>query len=102
TLATLCTCPLTLHDALPICFRIAPYGLLGGVDGRPGAGEVLRQGKKLPLKSKENQTLQKGDIVTIYTAGGGGYGPAHERKREDRSEEHTSELQSRENLVCRL
>src|SRR5690606_41685848 len=25
----------------------------------------------------------------------------HELKKEDRSEEHTSELQSRENLVCR-
>src|SRR5690606_40355293 len=28
--------------------------------------------------------------------------PAHERRVTDRSEEHTSELQSRENLVCRL
>ena len=64
-------------------FRVAPYGLFGGADGRPGSGEVLRDGKKLPLKSKDNQTLRKGDIVTIYTAGGGGYGPARERKRED-------------------
>src|SRR5690606_41719136 len=28
--------------------------------------------------------------------------PAFEKVRNDRSEEHTSELQSRENLVCRL
>src|SRR5436309_4857749 len=28
--------------------------------------------------------------------------PSSGRGREDRSEEHTSELQSRENLVCRL
>src|SRR6266700_6387824 len=32
----------------------------------------------------------------------GGNGPARDRLRGLRSEEHTSELQSRENLVCRL
>jgi N-methylhydantoinase B len=64
-------------------FRVAPYGLFGGTDGTPGSGEILRNGKKLPLKSKDNQTLRKGDVVTIYTAGGGGYGPVGERKRED-------------------
>ncbi|MDS1139201.1 hydantoinase B/oxoprolinase family protein [Pusillimonas sp. SM2304] len=64
-------------------FRVVPYGLFGGADGKPGSGEILRDGKKLPLKSKDNQTLRKGDIVTIYTAGGGGYGPASERARED-------------------
>src|SRR5690606_41749802 len=30
------------------------------------------------------------------------YGPAHGCGQMERSEEHTSELQSRENLVCRL
>src|SRR5207302_8462436 len=34
---------------------------------------------------------------SMYRAGG----PAEMRPRCDRSEEHTSELQSRENLVCR-
>lgn len=64
-------------------FRVAPYGLFGGTDGTPGSGEVLRDGKKIPLKSKDSQILRKGDVVTIYTAGGGGYGPVDERKRED-------------------
>lgn len=64
-------------------FRVAPYGLFGGTDGTPGSGEVLRDGKKIPLKSKDSQILRKGDIVTIYTAGGGGYGPVDERRRED-------------------
>lgn len=64
-------------------FRVAPYGLFGGTDGTPGSGEILRDGKKMPLKSKDSQILRKGDIVTIYTAGGGGYGPVNERKRED-------------------
>ncbi|WP_298014823.1 hydantoinase B/oxoprolinase family protein [uncultured Castellaniella sp.] len=62
-------------------FRIPPYGLFGGADGRSGSGEILRAGKKIPLKSKDGRTLQKGDIVTIYTAGGGGYGPVAERDK---------------------
>src|SRR5690606_42154299 len=38
--------------------------------------------------------------VAGYRAhGGGGHGARHSQ---DRSEEHTSELQSRENIVCRL
>ena len=64
-------------------FRVAPYGLFGGSDGRPGSGEILRDGKIIPLKSKDSRQLQKGDVVTIYTAGGGGYGPPGERKRAD-------------------
>lgn len=64
-------------------FKIAPYGLFGGTDGRCGSGEIERDGVTIPLKSKDGQILQKGDILTIYTAGGGGYGPVSERKRED-------------------
>lgn len=64
-------------------FRIAPYGLFGGTDGKPGSGEILRDGKRIPLKSKDGCVLKKGDILTIHTAGGGGYGPPAERKRSD-------------------
>lgn len=64
-------------------FRLAPYGLFGGTDGQPGRGEILRDGKVIPLKSKDARELRKGDMVTIYTAGGGGYGPVSERKKED-------------------
>src|SRR5690606_41124494 len=39
----------------------------------------------------------------IYAAAiAAGYSPAHRLDDSPRSEEHTSELQSRENLVCRL
>lgn len=62
-------------------FRLAPYGLFGGADGRSGSGEILRAGVKIPLKSKDGRILKKGDIVTIYTAGGGGYGSAAERSK---------------------
>jgi len=64
-------------------FRIAPYGLFGGTDGQPGSGEILRKGQRIALKSKDSCVLKKGDILTLYTAGGGGYGPPAERKRSD-------------------
>ncbi|MEI2415240.1 hydantoinase B/oxoprolinase family protein [Orrella sp. JC864] len=60
-------------------FRIAPYGLFGGTQGRCGRAEVLRKGEIIPIRSKDGMTLMKGDVLTIYTAGGGGYGPASER-----------------------
>ena len=55
-------------------FRIAPYGLFGGTDGQCGHAEVVRDGKVIALKSKDGMMLQKADVLTIYTAGGGGYG----------------------------
>lgn len=64
-------------------FRIAPYGLFGGTDGKPGSGDILRDGQLIPLRSKDGCVLKKGDILTIRTAGGGGYGAPAERKRSD-------------------
>src|SRR5436309_5356734 len=66
---------LSLHDALPIFLRQA------GRDRRPRAAADV-----LPCRRRAARTRL------------GGGGPAGAR----RSEEHTSELQSRENLVCRL
>ena len=60
-------------------FRIAPYGLFGGSDGATGRCEVLRDGEVIHIKSKASAILRKGDILTIHTAGGGGYGPILER-----------------------
>src|SRR5690606_41902488 len=81
---------LSLHDALPICF-LAAFG-------------VIRQ----PV---QNQV----QVPCVFAGGHGGAvqpgkGPGEFTKtvcqrvtfHDLRSEEHTSELQSRENLVCRL
>src|SRR5690606_39913012 len=49
--------------------------------------------------------LQAGDAVNLSAAGRKRFFLAYEKRMSDtitRSEEHTSELQSRENLVCRL
>src|SRR5215475_16120668 len=63
---------LSLHDALPICDPARP--------------------RQCPLPQ------HAGPRVPEPGAGGGRSG----RDPDRRSEEHTSELQSRENLVCRL
>ena len=60
-------------------FRLAPYGLFGGTDGQRARCEVVRGGKIIPIKSKDGMELRKGDILTLYTAGGGGFGPVAER-----------------------
>src|SRR3712207_8839181 len=74
---------LSLHDALPICpqlLQVQPgVGAAHRVE-RPGGGDVPRPQRQVAL----DHLQQPADV-----------GPA-------RSEEHTSELQSRQYLVCRL
>src|SRR3712207_6860254 len=67
---------LSLHDALPICPRRAgeAWGAAGSFSRRAGPGGSREEGR-----------------VGLSPAVGG-----------TRSEEHTSELQSRQYLVCRL
>jgi N-methylhydantoinase B len=60
-------------------FVIAPYGLFGGTDAIPGRAEVQRDGQTIHVRSKDGMLLRRGDILTIYTAGGGGYGSPKER-----------------------
>src|SRR5690606_40943436 len=75
---------LSLHDALPISERrrTARYARLAGF------GEIA-------------QRRLRGAHVAVVGAGGLG-SPVVLALAAARSEEHTSELQSRENLVCRL
>src|SRR3712207_7244957 len=70
---------LSLHDALPICRRAAPCRPTGrrAAGGRPAGPAAAR-----------------------HAGAGGGRGAR--RGVRARSEEHTSELQSRQYLVCRL
>lgn len=56
-------------------FRRAPEGLFGGGPGSTGWCEVLRDGQRIPTRSKDQIDLRKGDIVTLALGGGGGYGP---------------------------
>jgi N-methylhydantoinase B len=59
--------------------RIAPWGLWGGLEGGRTRIELLRDGNTCVLPSKTKQELRRGDVLTIYTAGGGGCGAPAER-----------------------
>lgn len=51
-----------------------PYGLRGAEPGLPGEDFLIREGIKIPLPSKGTIRLKPGDLVSIRTPGGGGYG----------------------------
>lgn len=59
--------------------RLAPYGLFGGTDGQRMSIEIERAGKVIKLKSKDRADLLIGDVLTLRTAGGGGYGNPSDR-----------------------
>src|SRR5690606_41723283 len=96
------TAPLSLHDALPISPADAPLSYLHG------AGNIV------PGLEKALEGKSAGDKLQADVPPEEGYGPRHDGLVQVvpraafqgvdkvRSEEHTSELQSRENLVCRL
>src|SRR5690606_39929145 len=90
--------PRSLHDALPI-YQVPAAGLGLQVEGQATVGEhvvVAARARELPPRPA-GAVLEHGQV---------GDGDGEEVPPADvdleRSEEHTSELQSRENLVCRL
>ncbi len=52
----------------------APYGLSGGKSGKRGENILIRDGEESPLPGKGSVDLKAGDILSIRTPGGGGYG----------------------------
>src|SRR5690606_41987194 len=93
---------LSLHDALPICadeMKVLEVvrdeiPLMG-----PGQDFELREGDVILLEGSARAI--HGLIERRGVEAGTALADDH-RVRISRSEEHTSELQSRENLVCRL
>src|SRR5690606_42125114 len=84
---------LSLHDALPISAAFVP-GLrlrraLADADRRAEL-RALARARPVPAAGRDRQDRR------------GPLRPGRGRDDPPRSEEHTSELQSRENLVCRL
>ncbi|XP_054840550.1 5-oxoprolinase [Eublepharis macularius] len=56
-----------------------PYGLKGGEPGSPGLNLLIRQdGRILNLGGKTSVTVHAGDIFSLQTPGGGGFGPPTE------------------------
>jgi N-methylhydantoinase B len=62
-------------------FVYAPYGLKGGAPGKPGSLLVQTEsGRAKPLPSKAALRLAAGDVLTIETPGGGGWGAPKKHK----------------------
>src|SRR3712207_6876421 len=75
---------LSLHDALPICERLRPVPMLGAQHGLVIVHAVrhLEDAVRMRQQARHQAGARRG--------------------ADRRSEEHTSELQSRQYLVCRL
>ncbi|CAH0518836.1 unnamed protein product [Peronospora belbahrii] len=55
-----------------------PYGLEGGEPGARGLNLLLRHGRIVNLGGKNTVDVVPGEILTLYTPGGGGFGVANE------------------------
>ncbi len=65
-------------------FKVAPFGLFGGQSGATGKLYLNPDGpngRELPSKTIGCK-LRRGDVFSMWTQGGGGYGPCEERDRE--------------------
>jgi N-methylhydantoinase B len=62
--------------------RAGPWGAYGGHDAPPARYVHVRDGLETPLASKATVELEPGDVISIRTCGGGGYGPPEEREPE--------------------
>jgi N-methylhydantoinase B len=62
--------------------RSGPWGVDGGNDGLCAEYVHVRDGVETRLSSKTTLDLAPGDVVSIRTCGGGGYGPPRAREPE--------------------
>jgi N-methylhydantoinase B len=51
-----------------------PSGAQGGDDGAPGENVLIRAGVEEPLPAKATFSVQAGDVVSVRSPGGGGWG----------------------------
>ena len=63
-------------------FRFQPDGLFGGEPGAAASCNIEREGEITELASKESAWLRSGDVLTVSTGGGGGYGAPDGRSAE--------------------
>src|SRR5207253_4007223 len=89
--------PLSLHDALPICCSTGVQKTLSTASSAPACFATLesRWMSETSVSGLDGVSRKKSRVF-FRTAF------CHSSMRVGRSEEHTSELQSRGHLVCRL
>ena len=61
--------------------KFPPYGLKSGKKGQVGQNILISKGEKHNLPSKVTVNVKKGDIISICTPGGGGYGRCEAKLR---------------------
>src|SRR5690606_41827189 len=93
--------PRSLHDALPISGSIRSVRILAVIVAA-GARGSLNATRGTPAGNLNDQLERRGWRFSSTIAAPGTISAGRMPTAEPRSEEHTSELQSRENLVCRL
>jgi N-methylhydantoinase B len=59
--------------------RFGPWGAFGGHDASVAEYVLIRGGAETRLRSKTTVELEPGDVISVRTCGGGGYGPPEER-----------------------
>ncbi len=59
--------------------KYRPYGLAGGESGQPGENVLIRTGEQVRLPGKGTIELKAGDVLSIRTPGGGGYGKENDK-----------------------
>ena len=62
--------------------RQGPWGALGGRSGKIAEYVLIRDGSETRLGSKCTLELVPGDVISVRSCGGGGYGPPEERDPE--------------------
>jgi N-methylhydantoinase B len=64
--------------------KYPPWGVQGGKEARPGQFSIVRgsTGVSESIGKRNGLQLEAGDLVTVETGGGGGYGPPSERTLE--------------------
>ena len=55
--------------------KLGPHGAHGGLEGTPGENGLIRDGVEQTLPAKTTFTVRSGDVVSIRSPGGGGWGP---------------------------
>jgi N-methylhydantoinase B len=61
--------------------RHGPWGLFGGKSGSPGMYGIVQGNRITGLSSKTTLSANGGDVLTVTTPGGGGYGRASRRAK---------------------
>jgi N-methylhydantoinase B len=60
--------------------KFCPYGLEGGEPGRAGRATHLSERSRKELPAKSSVFAKKGDVISVETPGGGGWGEALNRR----------------------